>query len=212
MKLYSYYRSSAAYRVRIALNLKGLDVEQVAVNLLTGEQRDAAYRERNPQGLVPALDIGDALLTQSLAIVEYLDEVHPEPLLIPAAPLARARVRAMAEVIACDIHPLNNSPILAHLKDPMGHDQGQVGAWVRTWIARGFAALETLTGRHGAADGYCCGDSVTMADLFLVPQMYNARRFDTDLGPYPNLLRIDAKLTALDAFARAAPEQQPDAP
>ncbi len=211
MKLYTYFRSSAAYRVRIALNLKGLEYEPAFISLPRGEQRDAAFLKTNPQGLLPALELdGGDLLTQSLAIIEYLDETHPDPALLPSDPLARARVRGMAQVIGCDIHPLNNLRILKYLKDPLGHDQETVNIWYRHWIALGFEALEASVREQGSAR-YCFGDSPSLVDICLAPQMYNARRFETDLYPYPNLVRVDAHLREMKAFADAAPEAQPDA-
>ncbi|MFQ5346600.1 MAG: maleylacetoacetate isomerase [Rhodothalassiaceae bacterium] len=210
MRLYTYFRSSASFRVRIALNLKGIAYEPAFVHLPKGEQRGNAYRGKNPQGLVPALEDGDAVLTQSLAIIEYLDETHPEPPFLPADPVGRARVRAMAMVVACDIHPLNNLQVLKYLKDPLGHDQEAIDRWYRHWVSRGFGGLEELVRRHGS-EKYCFGDRLSLADICLVPQMWNARRFKTDLTPFPNLVRIDTHLSALPAFAEAAPPAQPDA-
>lgn len=213
MRLYTYFRSSAAYRLRIALNLKGIDWQTASINLAAGEQRDSDYLTVNVQGLVPALEIESGeTLAQSVALLEYLEETHPEPALLPADAIGRARVRAMVGLIACDIHPLNNLRILNYLKDPLGADQEAVNIWYRRWIARGFDALEQLVTQFGAPDGYCFGDGVTLADVLLVPQVYNARRFETDLTPYPRLVAIDARLQALEAFATAVPEAQPDAP
>lgn len=210
-RLYTYFRSSAAYRVRIALNLKGLDYEPVPVNLREGEQKATSYRERNPQGLLPALETdGGDLLIQSLAIIEYLDETVPEPPLLPADPLGRARVRAMAQIVACEIHPLNNLRVLKFLKDPLGHEQDEINAWYRHWVGEGFRALEAMVGTAGADTGYCYAGAVSLADVCLVPQMWNARRFECDLSPYPRLVGIDARLNELPAFAAAAPEAQPD--
>ena len=210
-KLYTYFRSSASYRVRIALNLKGLDYESVFVHLPSGQHKDTDYLERNPQGLTPALETDDGeALTQSLAIIEYLDETHPEPPLLPADALGRARVRAMAQLVACEMHPLNNLRVLKYLKGPLGRDQAAVDAWYGHWVAEGFAALETMAAKFGAAEGYCYGDQVSLADLCLVPQMWNARRFDCDLAPYPRLVAIDARLNEIEAFTNAAPEAQPD--
>ena len=208
-KLHTYFRSSASYRVRIALGLKGLDYESVFVNLPSGQHRDTDYLERNPQGLTPSFETDDGeALTQSLAIIEYLDETHPEPPLLPAEALGRARVRAMAQVVACEMHPLNNLRVLKYLKGPLAQDQAAVDAWYRHWVAEGFAALETMAAKFGA--GYCYGDAVSLADLCLVPQMWNARRFECDLAPYPRLVEIDARLNEIPAFAKAAPEAQPD--
>jgi maleylacetoacetate isomerase len=210
VRLYTYWRSSAAYRVRIALHLKGLAFDSVPRQLVAGEQRSPEYLALNPHGLVPALDVGGDVLAQSLAIVEYLDETHPEPPLLPSDPLGRARVRAMAQAIACDIHPLNNLRVLNYLKGPLGQRKDAVDAWYRHWVGEGFAGLETLARRHG--DGaHLYGATVTLADLCLVPQLYNARRFEVDLAPFPTLVAIGAGLDALPAFAAARPEVQPDA-
>jgi len=210
MRLYGYYRSSAAYRVRIALALKGLDYEQVPVHLRHREQQGEAYRAVNPQGLVPTLEVGEARLGQSLAICEYLEELHPEPALLPAEPLARARVRQMALLIACDIHPLNNFSVLLALKE-LGIDEAARNGWYRANVERGFAALEALVAEHDPAGGFCHGDAPTLADVCLVPQMYNARRFECDLSGCPRLVAIDGRCQGLPAFAAAAPEAQPDA-
>lgn len=210
MRLYTYYRSSAAYRVRIALALKGLDHVPVPVHLVKdgGQQRQPAYLAINPQGLVPALETDDgALITQSLAIIEYLDETHPTPPLLPPDALGRAQVRAMAQVVACDIHPLNNLGVTTRLRQKHGLDDAAVTAWMHEWMGRGFAALERLVGQGGR---FCQGDSPTLADLCLVPQLYNARRFGLDLTAYPRLVGIDAACRALPAFQQAAPDQQPD--
>jgi maleylacetoacetate isomerase/maleylpyruvate isomerase len=211
MKLYGFWRSSAVYRVRIALNLKGLTVEHIPVSLLANEQSAAAHLARNPQGLVPALDTGTTLLTQSLAIIEYLDEIQPTPPLLPRDAVGRAQVRSMALAIACDVHPLNNLRALKYLKAPLGLAQSAIDEWVRHWIAAGFAALETMAHRH-SADGRCLyGAAVTMADCSLVPQMYNARRFNCDLAPYPTLTKISDSLESRAEFKAAAPERQSDA-
>jgi len=210
MKLYTYFRSSASYRMRIALNLKEVAYEPVYVHLPSGEQRSDAFLETNPQGLVPALEEDGLTLTQSLAMLEYLDETRPEPPLLPSDPAERAQLRAMAQTIGCEIHPLNNLRVLKYLKDPMGQDQESVNTWYRHWVSLGFEALEAMVAQHGS-ERYCFGDRVSLADVCLVPQMFNARRFETDLTPYPNLVRIDAYLQGLDAFAKAAPEVQPDA-
>ena len=211
MQLYTYWRSSAAYRVRIALNLKRLAASQLPVSLRAGEQRAATYLARNSQGLVPALDVGAAVLTQSLAIIEYLEEVQPQPALLPRDPVARAQVRAMAQLLACDIHPLNNLRVLRYLKSQLAQPQEAIDAWARHWIGAGFAALEAQAVRH-TADGHCLyGNAVTLADVCLVPQLYNARRFDCELGAYPTLVRIGAALEARPEFQAAAPERQSDA-
>ena len=212
LTLYSLWRSSAAYRVRIALGIKGLSYQTLAVNLAAGEQNQSAYREQNPQGLVPSLKTDQGILGQSLAIIEYLDEVHPQPPLLPADPLARARVRAMALSVACDIHPLNNLRVMNYLRDPLGHDDEAVNTWYAHWIAAGFHALEAEAQRYASDNRFLFGGRLSMADITLVPQMYNARRFKCDLSPYPRLRAIDAHLQGLPAFAAAAPELQPDAP
>jgi maleylacetoacetate isomerase/maleylpyruvate isomerase len=214
MKLYTYFRSSAAYRVRIALNLKGIAAELVPVHLLRdgGEQFGAAYDEKNPQHLVPLLEDGGLLLPQSLAIIEYLDETHPQPALLPADARGRARVRALAQAIACDIHPIDNLRVLKYLSDTLGVSPEQKTGWYRHWVALGLEALERQLGRDGGAGLFCHGDTPTIADCCLVPQLYNARRFDCDLSAYPVLGAIAARCEALPAFADARPESQPDAP
>jgi maleylacetoacetate isomerase len=213
MQLYDYFRSSAAYRVRIALNLKGIAPdERTYVHLRMGSQRAQDYLALNPQGLVPALALDDGrVLTQSLAIIEYLDETHPDPPLLPADPVARARVRAIALSIACEIHPLNNLRVLNYLVATMGVSREQKDGWYRYWIDVGFEALEKTLARHAATGRFCHGDDPTLADICLVPQMANARRFEIDLSPYPTLIRIESACTALPAFAQAAPARQPDA-
>lgn len=211
MILHDYYRSSAAYRVRIALNLKGVSVRSESCHLRLGAQYSAAYRAINPQGLVPALDDEGALLTQSLAILEYLDEIHPAPPLLPKTPLARARVRSLAQVIACDIHPLNNLRVLKYLKEPLGHSQPSINQWIAHWIAEGFGALETRLAREAETGLWCHGDTPGLADCVLIPQLYNARRFSVALDPYPILQRIEARAATHPAFLAAHPAQQPDA-
>lgn len=210
MKLYSFFRSSAAYRTRIALNLKGLSYETVPVHLSRdgGQQRTAEFRSINPHMRVPALAIsGGEVLTQSLAIIEYLDEVHPQPPLLPADAVERARVRACAQLVACDIHPLNNLIALNYLKSTLGHDQAEVNAWYAHWVETGFAAIETML-RPGP---YAFGAHVTLADICLVPQVANARRFKVALERFPRIVAVDAACLALAAFDRARPEKQPDA-
>jgi maleylacetoacetate isomerase len=212
MKLYSYFRSSAAYRVRIALEVKGLAYEYVAKHLRSGEHREPAYLAVNPQGLIPALDDDGIVLSQSLAIVEYLEEAYPRtPRLLPAKPADRAIVRAMAQVVACDVHPLNNLRVLDYLKSQMGQSEDASQVWYRHWISQGFTALEKSIGTHTGDGKHCFGDTVTVADVCLVPQVYNARRFTVDLSPYPTLVRVSESLESLPAFARARPEAQPDA-
>jgi maleylpyruvate isomerase len=209
MILHDYWRSSAAYRLRIALNLKGVNYALAGHDLRTGEQKAADYVRIAPQGFVPALDTGEGVLIQSLAILEWLDERHPTPPLLPGDALGRVTVRAMAQVVACDIHPVNNVRILKALRADFGASQEVVDAWVRRWIADGFAALETLVAQHGA--GFAYGDAVTMADVLLVPQWFNGERFGLDPAPYPRLAAAVAKARALPAFAAADPDVQPGA-
>ncbi len=210
MTLYSFFRSSAAYRVRIAFNLKGLSYETAAIHLQKegGQNRKPAYRAVNPQMRVPALrlDSGE-LLTQSLAIIEYLDEVHPQPPLLPRDSVARAQVRALAQLVACDIHPLNNVAPLRYLKSELGQDQSKIDAWYRHWVQEGFDALEAML-RPGP---YAYGAEVTLADICLVPQVANARRLKVPLDAYPKIVAVDAACAKLAAFEQARPEHQPDA-
>jgi maleylacetoacetate isomerase len=211
MKLYDYFRSSAAYRVRIALNLKGLAPEREFVHLRKGAQRGEDYLAVNPQGLVPALVTDDGtVLTQSLAIVEYLDETAPAPPLLPRDPLERARVRSLAQAIACDIHPIDNLRVLRYLLNTVGVEEAQKDAWYKYWIDVGLEALEIAVSRDAAMGRFCHGDSPTLADICLVPQLANARRVDMDLSPYPTLTRIDVECQKVKAFADAAPQLQPD--
>jgi maleylpyruvate isomerase len=211
MKLYSYFRSSAAYRVRIALHLKGLLFDYEPVHLRKGEQHADAYRAVNRQELVPTLVDGETVVTQSLAIIEYLDERHPEPRLLPSTPAGRARVRAIALAIVCDIHPLNNLRVLRYLMRTLNVGEEAKDAWYRHWIDTGLGALEAQLTADATTGTFCYGDAPTMADVCLVPQLANARRANIPLESYPTLLRIDASCRALDAFARAAPDRQPDA-
>jgi maleylacetoacetate isomerase len=212
MKLYDYFRSSAAYRVRIALNLKGLTPERAFVHLRRGAQRGDDYLAVNPQGLVPALvtDGGD-VLTQSLAIIEWLDETQPQPPLLPASAAGRARVRSVALAVACDIHPLNNLRVLNYLTGTLGATDAQKDGWYRYWCDVGLEALETRLAREAATGAFCHGETPTLADICLVPQLVNARRVNLDLAPYPTLLRIEVACNALPAFAAAVPAKQPDA-
>jgi maleylacetoacetate isomerase len=211
MKLYNYFRSSAAFRARIALNIKGLPYEYVAKALVKNEHRAAEYLAVNPEGLIPALEVDGTVISQSLAIIEYLNDAHPQPPLLPADPLARAQVRSMALAIACDIHPLNNLRVLNYLRRDLGqHDDG-VSTWYRHWVGEGFRGLEQQVAKHSGARRYCFGDSLSLADVCLVPQMYNARRFNCDLTPFPTLVAISTHLESLPAFDTARPEAQPDA-
>jgi len=210
VKLYTYFRSSAAYRVRIALNLKGLAYESIPIHLTKngGVQHGAEFRAVNPHGRVPALalDNGD-ILTQSLAIIEYLDEVKPNPPLLPPDPVGRAKVRALADLIACDIHPLNNLISLQYLKRELKHEQAEIDTWYHHWILQGFAALEAML----QPGPYSYGSQVTLADVCLVPQVFNARRLKVPLDKFPNIVAIDAACLKLSAFEKARPENQPDA-
>ena len=210
MKLYSYFRSSAAYRVRIALNLKGIAYETAPIHLVKdgGHNRRPEYRAVNPQMRVPALVISSGeVLIQSLAIIDYLDETHPNPPLLPKNPIARARARSLAEIVACDIHPLNNTSPLRYLKRVMHQEQSAIDAWYHHWVTEGFEALEALV----APSPYCCGSAVTIADILLVPQVYNARRLNVPLDAFPKITAIEAACLALPAFDKARPENQPDA-
>jgi maleylacetoacetate isomerase len=204
--LYDYFRSSAAYRVRIALNLKGVDYESRQVDLRAGEQASSDYRALNPQGLVPMLEIDGHRLTQSLAIINYLDLRFPNQPLIPASAAERAHVVAMAMTIACDIHPLNNLRVLNYLKAKLGHSQEETDAWYRHWVSEGLTALEAMA--KPRAGDFLFGDGPTGADVCLVPQLYNARRFSVPLDGYPTLLRADANAAKLEAFAKAHPDRQ----
>lgn len=210
MKLYSYFRSSAAYRVRIALNLKGIAYETQSIHLVKdgGHNKRPEFRAINPQMRVPVLvtTAGDVLI-QSLAIIEYLDETHPQPPFLPKDPLARARVRALAELIACDIHPLNNTSALRYLKNNMAQQQSAIDEWYRHWVITGFEALEELI----TPGPFTCGSEITMADLCLVPQVYNARRLKVPLERFPKIVGVDRACLAVAAFDRARPENQPDA-
>jgi len=209
MRLYSYFRSSASYRVRIALNLKGLSYDNIPVNLLKGEQKNSEYLELNPQGLLPTLVDNGNILTQSLAIMEYLEETQPTPALLPKLPAARARVRAIALAIACETSPVNNLSILQYLQSNLNITDEQKTQWIQHWIGKGFAALEAMLG-DGKAGIYCHGDTPTMADCVLVPQLFNARRFNCDLTPYPTIVRIGDVCEKHPAFAKAHPSKQTD--
>jgi len=210
MKLFGYFRSSAAFRVRIALNLKGLAYEDAFIHLRRGDQRQDNYLAVNPQGLVPTLEIDGHRLTQSMAIVEYLDETHPEPPFLPRDAAGRARVRALAEIVACDIHPLNNLRVLRYLSRPLGHDQAVIETWYNHWIAIGFAAFERLLVADRRTGDFCDGDLPGLADIALAPQVVNSERYRLDLTSYPAIARIYANCMKLNAFAKAHPQNQPD--
>ncbi len=211
MQFYDYFRSSAAYRCRIAINLKGLNPERTFVNLRTGEVRSDWYTKINPQQLVPSLALNGDVLTQSMAIIEYLDEEYPDPPLLPRDALERARVRALAQSIACDIHPLNNLRVLNYLTGDMGLSAEKKLEWYHHWIEVGFTALEAQLAGDPRTGVYCHGDTVGLADICLAPQVFNARRFEVDVSRYPTIARIDAAINTLDAFADAQPGNQPDA-
>lgn len=210
MKLYSYFRSSAAYRVRIALNLKGLAYDMEAVHLTKegGRQHTAEFKQVNPQERVPALQLSSGdVLTQSLAIIEYLDETHPEPALLPADALARAQVRAIAQIVACDIHPLNNLMVLQYLKRQMRHEQADIDTWYHHWVIQGFTSIEAMI----APAPYACGAHVTLADVCLIPQVFNARRLKVPLDNFPKIVAVETACLKLPVFDKARPENQPDA-
>ena len=211
MKLYGFFRSSAAFRVRIALNLKRLKAEQSSIHLRRNDQSAPPYLAVNPQGLVPALEDEGQVFTQSLAIIEYLDETHPEPPLLPGHPADRARVRALAQIIACDIHPIDNLRVLRYLAKPLGHDEAAIGVWFNHWIATGFEGLERILANDGQSGTFCHGEAPTLADICLVPQVFNSWRYKLDLAPYPTITRIFDSCMKLPAFEAARPEKQPDA-
>ena len=212
MKLYNFFRSGTSHRLRIALNLKGIDYEYVPVDLRTEEHLGAEFRAVNPQAMVPALTEGDLTLIQSPAIIEWLEERYPTPALLPANAEDRARVRALAAIVGCDIHPINNRRVLEYLRKTLGCDEAAVLAWCNTWITAGFDALEALLAADKDRGAFCFGNAPTLADVYLVPQVESARRFNVDLTPYPNIVAIDRACGELDAFRRAAPAVQPDAP
>ncbi|HXL97328.1 MAG TPA: maleylacetoacetate isomerase [Steroidobacteraceae bacterium] len=213
LKLYTYFRSSAAFRVRIALHYKGLPYQAIPVHLLRGggEQHSAAFADRNPARLIPVLEDGAFTLAQSLAIIEYLEETQPTPALLPGDAAARAGVRALALSIACDIHPLNNTRVLRYLKEPLEIDEQRRAEWSRHWIALGFTALERVLAQGGTARACCYGDTPTLADCCLIPQVFNAQRVNCPLEPFPTIWRIYQHCMRLEAFARAAPGAQGDA-
>jgi maleylacetoacetate isomerase len=211
MNLHSYYRSSAAFRTRIALNLKGLTYSYIPHHLRHDEQRAPDYLKINPQGLVPTLQADGAVLRQSLAIIEYLEETHPAPALLPAAPADRAHVRALAQMVACDIHPVNNLRVLRYLRHTFGASEAAVAGWYNHWIAEGFVAIEAILAADPRTGMFCHGNEPSLADICLVPQVTNAGNYQLDMAPYPTIQRIFANCTALPAFANAHPSAQPDA-
>lgn len=212
MTLYGYFRSSTSYRTRIAMNLKGLDYDYIAINLAQDEQLKNEFLALNPQGLVPVLQADDLLLFQSPAILEWLEEVYPENPLLPKDAAGRMQVRALSAMIGCDIHPLNNRRVLQYLRNELSVDEAEVIKWCNRWISEGFAALEKRLVADKTRGKFCYGDSPTFADCYLIPQVSSARRFEVDLNPYPNIVQIDAHCRTLKAFADADPMQQPDAP
>jgi len=211
MKLYSFFRSGTSHRLRIALNLKGLSPEYVAVDLRTEEHLKEAFKSLNPQGLVPALVHDDTVLIQSPAIIEWLEERYPTPALLPQGADQRAHVRALAAVVGCDIHPLNNRRVLEYMRHQFNADEAAINAWCTTWICAGFDALEALLKADTQRGRFCFGDSPTVADVYLVPQVESARRFKVDLTQWPLVAAVEAACMQLDAFKKAAPMQQPDA-
>lgn len=211
LQLHNFFRSGTSHRLRIALNLKGLDYQYVAVSLARQEHLSAAYKALNPQALVPTLVDGEQVFTQTPAIIEWLEERHPTPPLLPSSPEDRARVRALAALVGCDIHPINNRRILEYLRKTLGCDDAAVNAWCATWINAGFEALEALLVADRNRGDFCFGSTPTVADVYLVPQVESARRFNVDLSPFPAIVAIDQACARLDAFQKAAPAVQPDA-
>lgn len=211
MELYGYYRSSATYRIRIVLNLKKVDWRYHPVSLIDNEQKAARFLAINPAGLVPALDTGDTVLAQSAAIAEFLEERYPAPPLLPKGHVARAKIREMLHTIGCDVHPLQNLRVLRYLRDEFSQDDASVTRWCRHWIGNGFSTFEKLVADCSTDGRYCFGDALTLADAWLIPQVYNARRFELDLSPYPVIASIDSYCKGLPAFADAHPDRQPDA-
>ena len=209
MRLYDYWRSTAAYRVRIALNIKGLEVEQIPVDLRAGGQRADSFLTLNPQGLVPFFQDGDLTLGQSLAIIDYLEDTHPQPSLLPTDPAARASVRSIAQIIAADVHPLNNLRVLQFLESELGCTQVKRQVWYHHWLTEGFRAVEAIV--RDLPGEFCYGDTPTLADICLVPQVYNAKRYEFDLGPYPTVRLISDRCREVEPFAMAAPQHQPGA-
>lgn len=211
MKLHGYFRSSASFRVRIALNLKQIDYTSIAHHLRRNEQRSPDYLTLNPQGFVPVLDDEGDVLSQSMAIIEYIDETRPSPPFLPGHPGDRARVRALAQLICCDVHPLNNLRVLRYLHDLLGQDEAAIASWYNHWIAEGFTAFEALVADDDRTGTFCHGDTPGLADICLVPQIANSQNYALDLAPYPTLSRIFDACMQLEAFQRAHPKRQPDA-
>lgn len=211
LALHSFFRSGTSHRVRIALNLKGISAEYHAVDLRTDAHLEAAFKAINPQALVPVLTVGSEHLIQSPAILEWLDETYPEPPLLPKDPFARARVRALAAMVGCDVHPLNNRRILVYLRSQFGADEAAVNTWCATWIGTAFDALEVMLAADKTRGDFCHGGQPSMADVYLVPQIESARRFGVDLAAWPQIMAIDVACQAIPAFADAAPSRQPDA-
>lgn len=211
MRLYGFFRSGSSHRLRIALNLKRLSYEYVAIDLRREEHLSAAYKALNPQGFVPTLQTENEVLIQSVAIIEWLEERHPTPALLPDDPGDRARVRALAAIVGCDIHPVNNRRILEYLRGPLNCDKQTISAWCRTWIGAGFDAIEAMLAADEAHGAYCFGPTPTLADVYLIPQVESARRFHVDLSRWPRIRAVDAACSQIDAFRRAAPLLQPDA-
>jgi len=213
LKLHNYFRSSTSTRLRAALNLKGLDYEYLSYALLKDETKTPEFKQKNPAGLVPVLEVGDGTpLVQSLAIIEYLDEMHPTPALLPPDPLGRARVRGLSYMIACEVHPLNNLRVLQHISSEFGADEAAKAAWFRHWVGETFGALETSLAASPDTGTYCHGETPGLADICLYAQVWNNKRFDVDMAPYPTITRIFDALERIAAFADAAPSRQPDAP
>lgn len=212
MQLFGYYRSSATYRIRIVLNLKNIDWQYHTVDLTANEQQAEQFRSINPAGLVPVLDTGDTLLAQSAAIAEYLEERFPQPALLPIDPVSRAQVREMLHTIGCDVHPLQNLRVLRYLRSEYSQDDAGVAQWCCNWIATGFEAFEKLAAKRSSAGRFCFGDTLTLADAWLIPQVHNARRYSLDLAPYPVIAAIERHCTTLRAFTDAHPDRQADAP
>ena len=212
MQLFGYYRSSATYRIRIVLNVKKLDWQYQPVSLIDSEQKSDAFRKLNPAGLVPVLDTGEAVLAQSAAIAEFLEEKHKSPALLPEGAIARARIREMMNTIGCDVHPLQNLRVLKYLQSEFSQDDAGVTRWCREWIAAGFRTFESLVAKHSSERRYCFGDGLTLADAWLIPQVYNARRFELDLAPFPIITAIDQHCSRLGAFVDAHPDRQVDSP